>query len=275
MRQTRTSEQRPETVNGRPPDPGFAPLTDATDGYLPQQAVADRLRSVGIAFAVLLVAVGVQTLAHLANALLFDSQFEPLDAGVEGNIFTWASSVAIFGAALIASVHALVSRERRGSFLLLAGIFAFFSMDEVVQVHEVIGWDFATGLGLPEYLGGRLFVILYAPVFAVTLVLLWRTARASAGWPHKAIMLGLILLITAIAAEGLGEVLQFATDGSFASSRAHELEIAIEEGAELGGWIMIATGLAVAFTLRLGAFCLGAFRPKSREFFSTRVELTG
>ncbi len=215
------------------------------------------MRTAGVALAI--VAVSVQTVLHLANALVFNGRFEPLDAGFEGNTFTWASSVAVFGAALVMVVFALVFPESRRSSLLLAGILAFFSLDDVVQVHEMVGWDFATGLGMPEYLGGRLFLILYAPLFALAAILLWNVGRSTRGWSPKAITFGLVLLVLAIGGEGLGGVLQFATDGNFADSAAHDLEIAFEEGAELGGWILIATALTVALAIRIGDSASGHF----------------
>lgn len=231
--------------------------TNGASGGLQQELIAERLRTVGVSLAI--IAVSVQTVLHLANALVFNSRFEPLDAGFEGNTFTWASSVAVFGAALAMVIFALVFPQSRGSSLLLAAILAFFSLDDVVQVHEMVGWDFATGLGMPEYLGGRLFLILYAPLFALAAILLWKVGRRAHGWSSKAIIIGLALLVLAIGGEGLGGVLQFATDGDFADSAAHDLEIAFEEGAELGGWILIATALAAALAVRIGDTASGHF----------------
>jgi len=69
------------------------------------ERVGERLLRIGVVLAV--AAVGIQTLAHLANEFLLDDRVEGLDADVEGNAFTWASSVAVFAVAIAALLHAV------------------------------------------------------------------------------------------------------------------------------------------------------------------------
>jgi len=67
--------------------------------------LGERLLRIGFPLAA--AAVAFQTAAHLINEFLLDDRVEGLDADVEGNVFTWASSVSTFAFAVAAFLHAM------------------------------------------------------------------------------------------------------------------------------------------------------------------------
>jgi hypothetical protein len=66
--------------------------------------LGERLLRIGLWLTV--AAVAFQTVAHLSNEFLLDDRMQALDADVEVNVFTWASSVATFAVAVAAFLHA-------------------------------------------------------------------------------------------------------------------------------------------------------------------------
>ena len=104
----------------------------------------------------------------------------------------------------------------------------------------------------PEDLGGALAVLglpnvsgvwfpIYLPVFLLTAWILWMLPV-----PTRAVVrVGLLLLAVALAGEVLAAGWLDALD-RYGDRWPYSIEVAVEEGAELGGWILIATGIAAA-----------------------------
>ena len=210
------------------------------------EAVADRLLSTGLVLAA--TAFAVQALVHLLNFVLFDLELEELSAGSEEGVFTWASTVATFAAAFALLVHAASGPSWRRDLLLLAGILAFFSFDDVLQVHERIG-DAVEELGIPDEWELRRIIwpAVFFPLLAAAFVLLLRLSRASPARERRFIRGGMALLVAAIALEAISTV-QFRL-GWEKRTWPFEIEIVLEEGAELAGWIVIAAAVT-AITVR-------------------------
>ena len=61
----------------------------------------------------------------------------------------------------------------------------------------------------------------------------------------------MLLLVLAVVAEILSTVL--IADGHTTGSVPYTVEVAVEEGCELGGWILIASALVAGMTARLVA----------------------
>jgi hypothetical protein len=195
---------------------------------------------VGVWVAVL--AVIVQTTAHLGNEFLLDDRVEGLDADVEGNTFTWASSVATFTVAWAAALHAAAFERQRREFSMLAGLALWFSLDDVAIIHERVALELGEDiLGLPDYLAVRLWLILYLPLLLLAAVVLWRIAREAEPPVERVMRFGLGLLIASIPIEIVGAATRkLAEEGT---DVPETLRVALEEGLELGGWILLAAGL--------------------------------
>jgi hypothetical protein len=200
----------------------------------PLSTVEERILSAGLSFAVI-AAVG-QTAVHLVNAAFFDKpQF---NVNLEHNVFAWAGTVSSFAVAFVALVTAVAVPAYRARFGLLAAITGFFSLDDMVQIHERLGTDTAESLGLPNWFDSLLWPALYLPLLAGALALLLSFARAAPQRPRRFVEVALVLLVFAVAAEAVSA-------GWTGSPTAwpHVLEGAVEEAAELAAWILIAAAL--------------------------------
>lgn len=206
----------------------------------PGESLAAFVVRVGIRIAV--VAVLVQTVAHLGNEFLLDDRVEGLDADVEGNALTWASSVATFAVALCAALHAAAVEKQRREFTVLAALALWFSLDDVAIIHERVALELGEDLlGMPDYLAVRLWLILYLPLLLLAGLVLWRVAQEAQPPADRAVLVGLGLLVASIPVELAGAVTRKLAEDS--TEVPETFRVAIEEGLELGGWILIATGL--------------------------------
>jgi hypothetical protein len=199
----------------------------------------DRVLTVGLAVA--LTAAVTQTLLHLLNAAFLDRA--QLDARAEANAMTWASSVAIFAAAFAAALHAVLLSKRRRAYAFIACVFAFFSLDEAILVHERLAESVLGAAGQDTSWDSLVWPALYLPLAAIVALLLVSLTRTWDTRASRFVAIGLILLVTAVAAEVLSAPLSTSeSEGGW----PHVFESAYEEGAELTGWILIATGLTAS-----------------------------
>jgi hypothetical protein len=191
----------------------------------------------GVLAALAYVALAV---AHLTNQFLFDGRFWHLDADVDGNALTWLSSLATLTAGALALMLARISPARRSYLTALGMLLAFFAADDALGMHENLGLVFAR-FGLPDIAG--IWFPVYLPLFAFCAAVLW-----SLDWPGREVVLmlrfGLVLLGAAIVGEALTAVVPALERTN--ATWVYELEVALEEAAELAGWIAAATGLAAA-----------------------------
>jgi hypothetical protein len=197
---------------------------------------------VRLGFWIALFATLFLVVMHLGNEWVLDDRVEGLDADVEGNIFTWASSVATFAVALPAALHAAAVEKQRGEFTVLAALTLWFSMDDVAIIHERLGHKLGEDVfGLTDSVAVRLWLVLYLPLLVLAALILWRIARDAGPPADRAIRMGLGLLVVSIPVEIAGAATrELAEEGT---DLPNDLRIAIEEALELGGWLLIASGL--------------------------------
>jgi hypothetical protein len=196
----------------------------------------------GVVLAV--VGVTVQTVIHFFNYLALDERYAEFDVSSEHTIFAWAATAAAFGAAVAALVLALRRSDRR-LLLLLALLLAYFSLDDFVEIHERLGFELAQGLGLSENVSQRFWLVLFTPLFAFALWVLWRVAENSGGRPQRYQQLAIGLLLGGVFMEAVGLVTKNLADEG--RDAPHVVRAAFEEGFELGGWIILTAGLFAAF----------------------------
>ncbi|MDP8976430.1 MAG: hypothetical protein M3N28_08735 [Actinomycetota bacterium] len=210
------------------------PSTPATDD---DTAVGAILR--GAAF-LAVAAVVVQSAAHLVDVVAFDLSVNLINVDSDTSAFTWASVVTEGTAAAMGLLMAATVAGPRGRLLLLSGLLAFFSLDDAVEIHERISSQASRFLDFPH--SSRVFwPLVFLPLLSATFVLLWNLARHAHFPAGRAIRFGLVLLAAAVALEVASPLLISSWDHG---DLAYELEVVIEEGLELGGWIMITGGLA-------------------------------
>ena len=187
-----------------------------------------------------LAAVAVQTVAHLVNEFALDGEISNLDADAEFATFAWAGSVAIFAAGLAVTLLATVERAPR-LFYLVGAVLAFLSLDEIVQIHERLALELTEGFELPDYVGVRLWLVLYGPLLLALALVLWRFAAGLNNTGRQTLVQGLGLLVIAVGLEAVGLPTKWLDDRGV--EWPDVLRIAAEEAAELGGWILVATAL--------------------------------
>ncbi|HEY7707481.1 MAG TPA: hypothetical protein VH968_09965 [Gaiellaceae bacterium] len=210
--------------------------------------LVDRVITVGIALAV--AAAAWIFVSQFAYVFVFDGDAGPLNADAENNAFSWAGSVVTFTGAFVAFLLANVLQEQRGRFLVLAGTLALFSLDDTLQLHEDGGTRVANELGLGDSWVHGLWPALFFPLLVFAFLLLWRVAEGLSERAGLVLRVGLGLLVLGVAAEALASLWYSA--GETAETFVGALQIAIEEGAELAGWVLIVAGLTAAACRAIG-----------------------
>lgn len=204
---------------------------------------ADADRLFGYVVPVAVGAVAIQGVLHLGNAVVLDNRVSSFDADHEGNLIAWAGSSAIFAAACSAGVLALVRARDRLLLGLLAAAVAFLSLDETAALHERIGQAGVRVLGLGDDDYGRIiWPVVLSPLLAGVVLGLWRLAERARPAPRQAIRAGIALLAVAVAAELAWAA--FPISGGEVGSWPDAVAVSLEEGLELGGWLLVAAGLA-------------------------------
>jgi len=208
-------------------------------------AVDERRHDIVAAGVLLTVAaIAVQTALYLADVYVLDRRVGTFDVDGEGGLSAWAASVTTFSTALLALLLALVQSARRVHLFVLAAAAAFLSFDEVVIVHERIGLKVTEALDLSNTYLRIAWPIVYLPLLATVAAILFQLARTNTDPVRSLLGIGLALLACAVGLEigGLAlDLIPTLTETSW----LYTMEIALEEGAELAGWILITTGVAV------------------------------
>jgi hypothetical protein len=227
------------------------PFTDAARSPADVSApahVAERILAATLVLAV--AGVAVQTAVDLFDFWALDREVEALLVDSDLGVFAWASVVATFGVALGAFLLSLVTPERRSLLWLVVAVAAFLSLDDQVGIHERLGNLADRAESLARWEPARLlWPALYLPLLAALALALAAVARELPRPARRFVLAGLVLLAAAVALEVLSAGVIRA--GHDRGSLLYELEVVLEEGAELAGWILIAGALLSAFALGL------------------------
>jgi hypothetical protein len=207
----------------------------------------DRRLEARIVAATVRVAVAaflIQATIHLVNFAVFDLRIQTLDAGAEGTAFTWASVVATSAGGFACLLHVVLLDQHRRRYAVLGLLLAFFSLDDLLQIHEIVAFHTFTGLGVWDGVAGRLFPALYLPILALAFWLIRAVVSGVSSDVQRLGNAGLAALVLAILLE-LGSAVAAAIIGNdlLDAGLAYELEIVAEEGAELAGWIAVSGAL--------------------------------
>jgi hypothetical protein len=216
-------------------------LDTGSAGALEPSIAGVERRTLRVGLALTLATVAGQSILHLINVFAFDLRFDMINADSDTSAFAWLSSVATFGAALILCLLAIVRWWRTRPLVALAGAVAFMSLDDMVGLHERVSALRPT-LGPIEHFARIFWPLVFMPLLAATFVGFFAVATRLRRVLARTLLVGLALLVGSVALEVSSPIL-FAL-GSDHGEWAYELEVAVEEGAEVAGWILISTGLA-------------------------------
>jgi hypothetical protein len=200
---------------------------------------SDRVLAFGRIFA--LLGGAALLLGHVVNHVALDDRIGELQASAEHNVWSWAATMATLAAGLAALLHSRSSSAPRES-VALGLLLVFFSLDDFLEIHENAGLDVSESLGFPDYVGPRVWVVLYLPLAAAGLVLLWRVAAELGGRPRSSILLGVALFGSGYVLEAAGIVTKRIEESGF--ELPHLIRAGLEESVELAGWILVAAGLS-------------------------------
>jgi hypothetical protein len=236
----------------------WPPGTWALSG-LESRDVERRVLRSGLMFAG--VGFAVQGGLHLVNVIFFGLDLDVINADSDTAAFSWLSVAAEFTPALAAFLLATILPRARGRFFGLAATCAFFSADDMLQIHEKLTGGWTTSPGLPSHFGRMIWPAVFFPVLALAFILLWGLSLQVRRDVARFIQGGLLLLVASIILEVTSATFFYVGIGH--GDVPYELEVVLEEGAELAGWVLIAAALTALTTtslMRLGADAQAAKR---------------
>lgn len=162
------------------------------------------------------------------------------DIGGAATFNTWAGDASLTFCAATASVLAASVRAARGEALALSPLLVFFAIDEGTEIHDTIAEHVVDALGI--HVGPDLaWPLLYAPLLILAGMLLMQIGRGVPAPSRVLFKVGTAALAVAVLAQLAWGALE---DEIGYLSKTHILQIVVEEGGELGGWLAIGTGLA-------------------------------
>jgi hypothetical protein len=227
-------------------------VSTATETTTRSARSADQRDLVVAGVTLALAAVAVQTALYLVDVYALDRRVGTFDLDSEGGFPAWAASVATFSTGFVALLLSFVEPARRLGLLALAAATTFFSFDESIVLHERLGLAVTGALDLSDKYLRVAWPAVYLPLLAAVAALLFQLARTSTGSARRLLAVGLVLLGGAVGLEiaGLGlDLIPRLTETAW----LYTFQIALEEGAELAGWILLTTGLAVRLLARAGS----------------------
>jgi hypothetical protein len=204
-------------------------------------STADQLLRISGALAI--AGAGFLLVGGLVDYFLFDERIEDLNPKLEGNLLTWLSVVAVFGGAFAAALHALILPGRRGQFAALAAIFAFLSLDDMVQIHERVASK------LEPLFFEHIESVIFLPLFVAAFLIVWRLAREVPARAGQFLRVAMLLLVAAVVVDLFATVtMNLEEEGT---PWPHAVRIAIEEALELSGWILVSGTLTTVLCVGL------------------------
>jgi len=204
--------------------------------------------SAGSSRDVLVLGVGLAAAATMAQSLLYlldhfvlgTSLFNEDAAAAFERI---AGGLAVGACAVAAAVLAVVEPAGRRRAGTLAVLTLYFTIDKAFGVHELIARGILDGLGVENVGIAPVWMVLYAPIVGFAALLILRIQSRSPSAVRRVTNIGVAALGAALAVQAVWVLARRAT---VPGGGAHVVEVVLEEGLELAGWLLVATGLAAA-----------------------------
>jgi hypothetical protein len=182
-------------------------------------------------------ALAVEVTTHLVNFGAYDLRIRVLDSSYEWSWSHLAATGAFAAAAVIGSIGAKRVARKRRAWLVLSALFAVLFVDNVTRFHTHVG----------------VWPLIYAPLFGAVLVAVLAVSRDTelAGTTVAAIA----LLVASLGIHVFGHQLVREL-GWGADSWPYQVKVALKEGTELAGWVLLVPALT--------SLAFGAERSRSR-----------
>lgn len=195
---------------------------------------------VRLGWSIAVLACAAQTAAYLTNELMLDHSFHQLNIAADGTLFAWANTLAIVSLAVLVALTAarrLIAVWRAAALVLGLGLVA---LDDATGAHDRLTDLRAESLPGRPQAAAVVALAAFAVLLVAVFVLLWaESGRLSKGarWTMRA---GLLTLASAVTVRVAGAVFGHETVGD----TVRALGIAVEQGLDLVGWILVAAGYA-------------------------------
>ena len=183
-----------------------------------------------------IAAVAIETTTHLLDFGLWNLRVRLLDSSYEWSYSHLLSTLAGAAAGLVCACAAGGARSQWRAWAVAAALFGVLVLDNITRVHESV----------------PVWPVVYAPLFAVlSLAVIRAVARTSvARLAHAALgLLGASLAIHMLEPEVLRLFPGGATSwgvGWGPTGWADQVKVAVKEGTELGGWVLLVPALTKA-----------------------------
>lgn len=193
------------------------------------------------------LSAGGVVVVHLLGVYLLDRRVALVLADEERSVVTWLSSSAAAGVALAALLALLLGVGRTPLLAAIAAGTAALSFDEAAEIHERLGPALGRALGTSEETGERLQLVTLLPILGSVFLAVGAVALGAAARTRRCLLAGLAALVGSIVIE---QVLGTATNALEEAGTAWPdvIRTALEEAAEVAGWVLLTTGL-IALTL--------------------------
>lgn len=192
---------------------------------------------------VLAVATVVQSGLHVVDVAVFDLRVDRWNADHDGSVAGWLGTVLTWSVAGAALLLAVLAPGVRTPMAVLSGLCAFLSLDDMLQLHEVVA-RVALRSDTFAHSGYTFWPLVYLPLLCVIGWLVLRSARSLDVPTGRHLVAGLACLAAAVLLEATAPVLYAL--GSDHGQPLYETEVTLEEALETFGWGLIAVGLVAA-----------------------------
>jgi len=238
-----------------PSTPGARPAAPATTESIDERRVTRLL----VASMLVLAVLNVASLA-LRHALGYDYAlgFVPLfDFNLEANAPTWFSSALLLGVGILAALVARKAATMRGYWVAVAAVATFLSLDESVQLHELLTGILRRGLAVgPGFSMTIVAIVSLLPVL-VGAAVFYRFMRALPRSTAVGLLVaGAVYLTGAVGFDTIASVVSFGGGGGFLEPTLNT----VEELFEMTGLILAIRVLLVHLQQHAGRESLAAAR---------------
>ena len=178
-------------------------------------------------FVVAAVGLAAVVITQLVNFGADDLRMPLLNANSSSSWSHLVVVATLIAATAVSAFEARRSDARRGLWLVASVIFAFLSIDEISPLHTQVD----------QMSWGKAF---YAPILVALGICLW---RLSAGSPERLVVrIGAVTLAVSFGIHVFGPHVLSAL-GLGASTWAYQTKVALKEGTELAGWLLVLAGI--------------------------------
>ena len=178
-----------------------------------------------VPFAAAAAALVLATTTHLVDFGVYDLRIAVLNSADEHSYSHWLATLAFAAGALAAGVGARRAASHRIAWWSSCVVFGFLFVDTVFRVHDHVGF----------------WPVLYAPLLVGLAVAL---AVVASGTDQAVVVYaGLGLLFVSLGIHVVGPSVVHAL-GWAPAGWGYQVKVALKEGSELAGWVLLVPALA-------------------------------